>query len=133
MKQFKPKLKLIMKMKIEIEISGLLGDNANLLELSNMLEGLGGSDDFLSKRRMDVGDDDDEDDEVNLPASKSKSTLKLASKSTSKSASTLKKLPKSQRLTNDVGDLGDISNLGDLSSLLEMLTSESQTKNSQVF
>ena len=105
--------------------SGLLGDNANLLELSNMLEGLGGSDDFLSKRRMDVGDDDD--DEVDIPPSKS------SSKSTSKSVSTLKKSPKSQGLSNDVGDLSGLSNLGDLSSLLEMLTSESKNKDSEVF
>jgi hypothetical protein len=34
-----------------------LGD----LDLSNMLDGLGGSEDFISKRRMDLGDEDDDD------------------------------------------------------------------------
>ena len=71
-------------------LSGLLGDGANLLELSNMLDGLDeSSDDFVSKRRIDTGEE--EDDEVKGP--------------TSKASSVVRRPPKSQGLNNDVGDL----------------------------
>ena len=105
-------------MTIKNVFAGLLGDNANLLELSNMLDGVGDSDDFISKRRMDVGDDEDDDDVIEAKAPKPKSL------------SMMKKPPK-PALTNEVGDLSGLANLGDLSSLLEMLTSESKNKESQ--
>ena len=55
-----------------------------------MLDGLDeSSDDFVSKRRMDTGEE--EDDEVKGP--------------TSKASSVVRRPPKSQGLNNDVGDL----------------------------
>ena len=96
--------------------SGLLGDGVNLMELSNMLDGLSDSDDFLSKRRMDTGEDDEE--EVKRPAAKAAST---------------RKKPKTQNsLKNEVGELSGLASLGDLTSLLEMLTSESKNIEIQV-
>ena len=96
---------------------GLLGDGANLMELSNMLDGLSDSDDFLSKRRMDTGEEEDET-EVKRPTSKAAST---------------RKRPKSQSsLNNEVGEMSGLASLGDLTSLLEMLTSESKNKEIQV-
>ncbi len=55
-----------------------------------MLDGIDeSSDDFVSKRRMDTGED--EDDEVKGP--------------TSKASSVIRRPPKSQGLNNEVGDL----------------------------
>ena len=93
-----------------------------MLELSNMLDGVGDSDDFISKRRMDVGDDEDDDEAVAVVEAKAPKP---------KSLSMLKKPPK-PALTNEVGDLNGLANLGDLSSLLEMLTSESKNKETEV-
>ena len=100
---------------------GLLGDSANLLELSNMLDGLGGSQDFVSKRRMDVGDDDADDDGNDDDRVERKPSKKL-------SASVKKSKGRQLSLNNEVGDLNGLANLGDLTTLLEMLTSESKNK-----
>ena len=99
----------------------MLVDDTNLLELSNMLDGLGGSQDFVSKRRMDVGDDDADDDGNDDDRVERKPSKKL-------SASVKKSKGRQLSLNNEVGDLNGLANLGDLTTLLEMLTSESKNK-----
>jgi hypothetical protein len=89
----------------------------DLLELTNMLDGLDDSDDFISKRRLDLG----EDDEIRQQLAKRKKANKKKSKQKSKSS-----------VTNEVEDLSGIANLGDLSSILEMLTAESKNKETKV-
>lgn len=81
-----------------------------------MLDGLDDPDDFISKRRLDLG----VDDEVRKLAKRKKSSKKKSKQKTKGS------------VTNEVEDLSDIANLGDLSSILEMLTAESKNKETQV-
>jgi hypothetical protein len=95
-------------------------------------DGLGGSDDFISKRRMDVGDDDDDAEDDGGIEAKVATSKRLLSSLKNSSRRQQQKLKQKQRLNNEVGDLNGLANLGDLSSLLEMLTSESKNKESEV-
>ena len=103
-----------------IDVGLLDGGGDDLLELGNLLDRE--SEDFISKRRLDLGEDDDEEDPAVIDAVKSLQQRKKRPKS----------LPSSKLKGNDVPDLADFSGLGDLSSLLVMLTSESNNKEVQV-
>lgn len=90
---------------------------SDLFDLTNMLDGLDESDDFISKRRLDLGEDEDQ------TKKRSKRKKKPNRKANPKTKS---------KVTNEVEDLSEIGNLGDLSSILEMLTAESNNKETKV-